>query len=165
MVGPLCIQGKVGNCLREFSCPPPPRNSVARVSKFCTCRCHVFTPPATPQSVGRDARIPVTFYFYSIARWWNFASNPMGSIVSRFLWHFENSLFRVFFRVWRDTRFISTPSRLKRHRSEDILSFSVIEEENVAESRGEQREENIESLLNDEPGKKNGRGKYFDAIF
>lgn len=31
--------------------------------------------------------------------------------------------------------------------------FSVIEEENVTQNREKQQEENVESLLNDEPGK------------
>lgn len=39
---------------------------------------------------------------------------------------------------------------------EDFLFFfffSVIEEENVTQNREKQQEENVESLLNDEPGK------------
>lgn len=43
--------------------------------------------------------------------------------------------------------------------------FSVIEEENVAESRGKQREENVESLLNHESGKKEWRRKIFRCNF
>lgn len=86
----------------------------------------------------------------------------MGSIVSRFFRKFPFSC--IFSRVTRHAIYFN-PLPFKETCSEDILSFSVIEEENVAESRGEQREENVESLLNDEPGKKNERGKYFDAIF
>lgn len=89
------------------------------------------------------------------------------------LWRFQTKLPffrpRVFFRVWRDTRFISTPShtRFERCVAKNIHSFlfSVIEEENVAESRGKQREENVESLLNHESGKKEWRRKIFRCNF
>lgn len=97
----------------------------------------------------------------------------MDSIVSRFYGVSKpNSLFfdRVYFFACGETRdlFQSPPdTRFERCVARNIHSFlfSVIEEENVAESRGKQREENVESLLNHESGKKEWRRKIFRCNF
>lgn len=97
----------------------------------------------------------------------------MDSIVSRFYGVSKpNSLFfdRVYFFACDETRDLFQPppdTRFERCVARNIHSFlfSVIEEENVAESRGKQREENVESLLNHESGKKEWRRKIFRCNF
>lgn len=97
----------------------------------------------------------------------------MDSIVSRFYGVSKpNSLFfdRVYFFAYGETRDLFQPppdTRFERCVARNIHSFlfSVIEEENVAESRGKQREENVESLLNHESGKKEWRRKIFRCNF
>lgn len=97
----------------------------------------------------------------------------MDSIVSRFYGVSKpNSLFfdRVYFFACGETRDLFQPppdTRFERCVARNIHSFlfSVIEEENVAESRGKQREENVESLLNHESGKKEWRRKIFRCNF
>lgn len=97
----------------------------------------------------------------------------MDSIVSRFYGVSKpNSLFfdRVYFFACGEKRDLFQPppdTRFERCVARNIHSFlfSVIEEENVAESRGKQREENVESLLNHESGKKEWRRKIFRCNF
>lgn len=75
----------------------------------------------------------------------------------------------IFSRVARHAIYFNPPrdTRFERCVARNIHSFlfSVIEEENVAESRGKQREENVESLLNHESGKKEWRRKIFRCNF
>lgn len=82
------------------------------------------------------------------------------------LWRFETKFpffpFFMYFSAYDETRdlFQLSPSiRVSRDTlwRYSFVLFSVIEEENVAQSRGKQWEENVESLLNDEPGKKISR--------
>lgn len=97
----------------------------------------------------------------------------MDSIVSRFYGVSKpNSLFfdRVYFFACGETRDLFQPppdTRFERCVARNIHSFlfSVIEEENVAESREKQREENVESLLNHESGKKEWGRKIFRCNF
>lgn len=95
----------------------------------------------------------------------------MDSIVSRFYGVSKpNSLFFVYFFACGETRDLFQPppdTRFERCVARNIHSFlfSVIEEENVAESRGKQREENVESLLNHESGKKEWGRKIFRCNF
>lgn len=89
------------------------------------------------------------------------------------LWRFQTKLpffDRVYFFACGETRDLFQPppdTRFERCVARNIHSFlfSVIEEENVAESRGKQREENVESLLNHESGKKEWRRKIFRCNF
>lgn len=159
VVGLSVFRGRLAIVWGNFRRPPRRRNSVARVSKFCTCRCRVFTPhDDTTVDCECTALGDVLFLLdCSMMKLW--LEFRMDSIVSRFYGRFPRNSFLgrtvYIFSLWRDTRFIPA-IRFWRDTWRFpffFFLFSVIEEENVTQNREKQQEENVESLLNDEPGK------------